>query len=66
MLQDSSYRKLPDHAYALIETRSALSPTLLAWNAELAEELGLDAMAGTDADRARIFSGGAPPSSSPR
>ena len=65
MLQDSSYRQLPDHAYALIETRSALSPSLLAWNAELAEELGLDAIAGTDADRARIFSGGAPPSSSP-
>ncbi len=65
MLKDSSYRQLPDHAYALIETRSATSPTLLAWNDELARELGLDDIASTAGERARVFSGGAPPSASP-
>ncbi len=65
MLEDSSYRQLPDHAYALIETRSAASPSLLAWNAKLAEELGLIGIAASDDERARLFSGGVPASSSP-
>ena len=58
MLQNSSYTDLPDHAYAQIETRSASSPTLLAWNTNLARELGLDSLADTDDERARLFSGG--------
>lgn len=58
MLQNSSYTDLPDHAYAQVETRSASSPRLLAWNGGLARELGLDSIADTDDERARLFSGG--------
>jgi uncharacterized protein YdiU (UPF0061 family) len=65
MLRDSSYRQLPDKAFALVETQSSAAPTLLAWNNTLAVELGLDDLADSDEERARLFSGNGEFASSP-
>ena len=65
MLKDSSYRELPDQAYAAVETQTAAAPVLLAWNDALAAELGLDGLASSDDERARLFSGGGGTDASP-
>jgi uncharacterized protein YdiU (UPF0061 family) len=57
MTFDNTYARLPEHFYARVQPDVAPNPSLLAWNTELAEELGLSGLAG-DADRlAQIFSG---------
>jgi uncharacterized protein YdiU (UPF0061 family) len=55
---DNSYARLPERFFAEIEPQPATRPELLAWNAELADELGLSQL-GKDAERAaQIFGGG--------
>lgn len=55
---DQGYKGLPAGLALPVVTETAASPELLAWNADLADELGL-AHLGEDAERcARIFSGG--------
>jgi len=56
----STYAKLPEVFYSSVQTDPAPGAELIAWNAELAARLGLDAL---DADRqklTRIFSGSEP------
>ena len=56
----STYANLPEIFYSSVRTDPAPGAELIAWNAELAAHLGLDAL---DADRerlTRIFSGGEP------
>ncbi|MEM9208083.1 MAG: YdiU family protein, partial [Pseudomonadota bacterium] len=66
MFDRSSYHELPDHAYAVIDTRPAASPSLLAWNDALAAELGLEDCTRRPAgERARAFSGCVPDSPAP-
>jgi len=54
---DNSYAKLPEHFYARVSPAPAPEPQLLAWNQELAEELGLGHLGEDQAKLARIFSG---------
>ncbi|MET0065085.1 MAG: protein adenylyltransferase SelO [Candidatus Thiodiazotropha sp.] len=56
----NSYAELPGDFYTRIETERAPSPLLIAWNKELAEELGLQALAGDRDQLTRIFSGSEP------
>ena len=56
---DNSYAQLPERFFARIEPSRVPSPALFAWNADLARELGLDAL-GDDACRAGYFSGNVP------
>jgi uncharacterized protein YdiU (UPF0061 family) len=54
---DNRYARLPEQFYARVTPQRVSAPSLLAWNAGLAEELGLQAP-GDDSERlARIFSG---------
>ena len=50
-----------DDTYAKAVPDEVAAPALLAWNSELAAELGLDTLADDDAELARIFSGAATP-----
>ena len=54
---DNTYARLPEHFFARVEPEIAPGPKLLAWNTELAEELGLSGLAGSEERLARIFSG---------
>ena len=55
---ENSYSQLPAAMYAAVAPEPAKHPALLAWNAALADELGLRHL-GRDAEEcARIFSGG--------
>ena len=54
---DNSYARLPEGFHALVETDAAATPSMLAWNNDLAVELGLDLLAEDEAELARIFSG---------
>ena len=54
---DNSYARLPEGFHALVETDAAATPSMLAWNNDLAVELGLDSLAEDEAELARIFSG---------
>ncbi|MEE4163548.1 MAG: YdiU family protein [Woeseiaceae bacterium] len=55
---ENSYSQLPAAMYAAVAPEPAKHPALLAWNASLADELGLRHL-GRDAEEcARIFSGG--------
>lgn len=54
---DNTYARLPEHFYARVQPAIAPSPKLLAWNTELAEELGLNGLAGSNERIAQIFSG---------
>lgn len=54
---DNSYARLPAHFHASVRPATVPRPFLLAWNDELAAELGLQAL-GEDTERlARIFAG---------
>ncbi len=54
---DNSYARLPQHFHAAVRPATVPRPSLLAWNDELAAELGLGSL-GEDRERcARIFSG---------
>ena len=61
MILASSYTSLPERFHAQIETAAVPAPRLLAWNRELAADLGLDALAVDKAELARVFSGTARP-----
>jgi uncharacterized protein YdiU (UPF0061 family) len=55
---ENSYSRLPANMYAAVAPEPARRPALLAWNEDLADELGLRHL-GLDRDAcARIFSGG--------
>lgn len=54
---DNSYARLADGFHVNVEPNAAPSPSLLAWNGELAAELGLDAVANDENELVRIFSG---------
>ena len=58
---DNSYARLPEGFHALVEPDAAEAPSMLAWNDDLAVELGLDSLAGDDEELARIFSGSSLP-----
>lgn len=54
---DNTYARLPERFYARVAPAVVPNPRLLAWNAELAEELGLSDLAESEERLARIFSG---------
>ncbi|MEO1596866.1 MAG: YdiU family protein [Pseudomonadota bacterium] len=54
---DNSYAALPAAFHATVSPDKVRAPELLAWNGELARELGLDALDGNAAQRARVFGG---------
>ena len=58
---DNSYARLPKGFHALVEPDAATAPSMLAWNNDLAVELGLDSLAEDEAELARIFSGASRP-----
>jgi len=58
---DNSYARLPEGFYALVEPHAAAAPTMLAWNNDLAAELGLDSLAKDEVELAKIFSGSSLP-----
>ena len=53
---DNTYARLPAVFHTAVSPETAEAPVLLAWNAELARELGLDRLSAEE--RVRIFSGG--------
>jgi len=61
MKLDNSYARLPEAFHAKVVPDEVAAPSLLAWNVELADELGLDTPADDDAELARIFSGATRP-----
>ena len=58
MQLDNSYRNLPAHFHRPVVPEAAEAPRLLAWNDDLANDLGLAELGGSTEERARIFSGG--------
>ncbi len=58
---DNSYARLPEGFHALVEPHAAAAPTMLAWNNDLAAELGLDSLAKDEVELAKIFSGSSLP-----
>lgn len=56
---DNTYARLPDPFHARLDPTPVSAPSLIAWNADLAELLGIDA--GTPEDLARVFAGNATP-----
>jgi uncharacterized protein YdiU (UPF0061 family) len=54
---DNSYLSLPDRCYVRQRADTVPKPTLLAWNAPLAEMLGLSGLAESETDRAEFFGG---------
>jgi uncharacterized protein YdiU (UPF0061 family) len=58
---DNSYARLPEGFHAAVELDGVAAPSMLAWNQELAIELGLDALANDERDLAGIFSGAVQP-----
>ena len=59
---DNSYARLPGHFHASIVPDAVVTPTLLALNTALADELGFTGL--TDAVAARLFSGAEQPAGS--
>lgn len=59
---DNSYARLPEDFHAVVEPDVVAAPSTLAWNQELAVELGLDSLADDGRELARIFSGAVRPS----
>ncbi len=55
---DNSYARLPEGFHVPIAPDAVESPELLAWNTELADELGIAHLGADPAECARIFSGG--------
>jgi uncharacterized protein YdiU (UPF0061 family) len=62
MKLDNSYARLPDTFHAIVETDCVEAPSMLAWNHELAVELGLESLTDGETELARIFSGSVRPS----
>jgi len=59
---DNSYARLPEDFHSLVEPGAVEAPSMLAWNQELAVELGLDSLADDERELAQIFSGAVLPS----
>ena len=57
MIFDNSYARLPDRFFARFDPVPVPAPRLLAWNGQLADDLGLRGLAEDDARRAQVFSG---------
>ena len=57
MIEQSSYPSLAGRLRVAVEPQPAADPRLLAWNAGLAAELGLDAFSDRAQEAARVFSG---------
>ena len=58
---ENSYARLPKNFHAPVEPGHVPTPSMLAWNHDLATELGLDSLADDKTELARIFSGSAWP-----
>ncbi|MEP3845011.1 MAG: protein adenylyltransferase SelO [Paracoccaceae bacterium] len=56
---DNSYARLDPAFYASLAPTPVSEPSLLAWNTELAQDLGIDP--GTESDRASVFGGNTVP-----
>ena len=54
---ENTYLRLPESCYSKVGAAPAPRPVLLAWNQELADELGLDALETDEDQLARWFSG---------
>jgi len=54
---DNSYARLPEGFHSPVEPAPEVAPSMLAWNDDLAAELGLGSLATDEAELARIFSG---------
>lgn len=54
---ENSYTRLPESCYSKVDPAPAPRPVLLAWNAALAKELGLDQLEAEPEQIARWFSG---------
>ena len=61
---DNSYSRLPDHFFERIAPEKSSNPKLLYWNSALAEQLGLDVTALSQADMAQVFAGNSRPQGS--
>ena len=59
---DNSYARLPENFHAIVEPNCVAEPLMLAWNQELAVELGLASLSDDESELARIFSGSVRPS----
>ena len=59
---DNSYARLPGNFHAIVEPDCVAAPSMLAWNQELAVELGLGSFADDETELAGIFSGSVRPS----
>ena len=59
---DNSYARLPENFYSVVEPDCVKEPSVLAWNQELAVELGLESFSDDETELARIFSGSVRPS----
>jgi len=58
---DNSYARLPEGFHTLVEPDAVAAPSMLAWNNDLAVELGLDSLVGDEVELAQIFSGSSRP-----
>ncbi|MGB1111286.1 MAG: protein adenylyltransferase SelO [Gammaproteobacteria bacterium] len=58
---DNSYARLPDRMFAAVQPAKVPAPRLLAWNEELAKQLGLSEIARSDDERAQLFGGNQTP-----
>jgi uncharacterized protein YdiU (UPF0061 family) len=54
---DNSYARLPQNFYVRVSPSHVPAPCLLAWNEELAQDLGLSELGDTEIELALIFSG---------
>ena len=54
---DNTYARLPEVFRAVVEPDAVATPSMLAWNRELAVELGLDSLADDALGLARVLSG---------
>jgi len=59
---DNSYARLPKEFHVAVQPGVVANPSMLAWNQELAVELGLESIAADEPGLARIFSGSSIPS----
>ena len=55
---DNSYARLPEGFHALVERDAVTAPSMLAWNNDLAVELGLDSLAEDEAELVPAISSG--------
>ena len=54
---DNTYARLPEDFRAVVEPDAVATPSMLAWNRELAAELGIDSLADDALGLARVLSG---------